>query len=603
MVNPKCCRPINNAVKCCKTTRKVTEIMKRFINRINSSVVINDKSFVCSTCRLELMKISKGKLNLTIWLYRPLKYPKIHCNNIFVILFYFKDFSTETLDNDIEEILPEYDSASHDLPPKPCCSSFSSSPSFFEEINKTENINYIEKAQLIESLNDVLPLVNVSPVKTKQFFKPSLKYRLEKVKDITKGLKRKLLNDIEEPIEIENELVTKANYFDEFMNQIKLKIEKSKSYCEKIQILSVLPSSISRQDICKYFKVSQYLFNKFKEFQVEQGVLEIPKKKRGSKTLLEAMEKKVLDFYNDDEISKMLPGEQDCLNIDGEKVQKRLLMAPLHECYAEFKNRHQNEPNFKIGISKFCSLKPKNLILYGSSGVRAQSVCQKHENFKLLTTVNRMPDVLNNYKTCIQKFICEIPSFKCFLLECENCPKQESIQVILRSFLENNQSELIEYKQWVYINKRCTMKIISENKSNFLTTFSNQLEGLITHDFVAKEQSSFLKNLRNNLKTGDYLVLMDFAENYACNVQNFVQAYSFNNEQITIHPFVIYFKCDEGIQHKSFVIISESLSHDSIAVHLYIKKMIEFLKIKFSRMPPNKIIYFTDGAPQQYKNK
>lgn len=85
-------------------------------------------------------------------------------------------------------------------------------------------------------------------------------------------------------------------------------------------------------------------------------------------------------------------------------------------------------------------------------------------------------------------------------------------------------------------------------------------------------------------------------------IQNEAQGYHWNNKQATIHPFVVYFKDSNNVlQHTSFIIISESLIHDSVAVNLYIDKLINFMKSKFSQIL--KIIYMTDGAASQYKNK
>ncbi len=96
--------------------------------------------------------------------------------------------------------------------------------------------------------------------------------------------------------------------------------------------------------------------------------------------------------------------------------------------------------------------------------------------------------------------------------------------------------------------------------------------------------------------------MCDFAENYSFFIQNEAQGYHWNNKQATIHPFVIYCKDTNNIlQHNSFVIISESLIHDSVAVNLYIDMLITFMKSKFSHLL--KITYVTDGAASQYKNK
>lgn len=55
------------------------------------------------------------------------------------------------------------------------------------------------------------------------------------------------------------------------------------------------------------------------------------------------------------------------------------------------------------------------------------------------------------------------------------------------------------------------------------------------------------------------------------------------------------------MNHYSFVVISECLTHDAVAVYLFIKKLINFLKSKIENI--SKIYYVTDGAASQYKNK
>ena len=56
--------------------------------------------------------------------------------------------------------------------------------------------------------------------------------------------------------------------------------------------------------------------------------------------------------------------------------------------------------------------------------------------------------------------------------------------------------------------------------------------------------------------------------------------------------------------HLSYVIVSECLHHDTTAVHLYQRCFIAFLQ-RFlpARSQPRKIIYFSDGAASQYKNR
>ncbi|XP_018374535.1 PREDICTED: uncharacterized protein LOC108768312, partial [Trachymyrmex cornetzi] len=62
----------------------------------------------------------------------------------------------------------------------------------------------------------------------------------------------------------------------------------------------------------------------------------------------------------------------------------------------------------------------------------------------------------------------------------------------------------------------------------------------------------------------------------------------------------MYYKQNSELKHRSLVIISDGNNHDAIAVHVYLKIINDFLKESFSNA--TKIVYFSDGAPQQFKN-
>ena len=48
------------------------------------------------------------------------------------------------------------------------------------------------------------------------------------------------------------------------------------------------------------------------------------------------------------------------------------------------------------------------------------------------------------------------------------------------------------------------------------------------------------------------------------------------------------------------MIISDCLKHDSVTVHLFLRHLIRFLK---SKCDVKKVVYFSDGAVTQYKNR
>ena len=95
-------------------------------------------------------------------------------------------------------------------------------------------------------------------------------------------------------------------------------------------------------------------------------------------------------------------------------------------------------------------------------------------------------------------------------------------------------------------------------------------------------------------------MVCDFAENYSFVVEDKIQSFHWNNEMATVHPFVAYYKTGTIINYVNFVVISECNTHDTVAVHLYIKLFLKFLK---NLLPlTKKIIYFSDGCAGQYKN-
>ena len=93
----------------------------------------------------------------------------------------------------------------------------------------------------------------------------------------------------------------------------------------------------------------------------------------------------IQQFYLNDEVSRILPGKKDfvSMKVDNIRVhkQKRLLLMNLNELHQAFKN---NYSDIKIGISKFCELRPKNCITVGSHDSLSVCVCKIHQNVKLM---------------------------------------------------------------------------------------------------------------------------------------------------------------------------------------------------------------------------
>lgn len=261
----------------------------------------------------------------------------------------------------------------------------------------------------------------------------------------------------------------------------------------------------------------------------------------------------------------------------------------------------------KCSFSKFASLRPKHCVLAGASGTHSVCVCPIHENVKLLidgvnlksiTAESQRP--IKNYHDCLDRMLCEVQSTNCLLGLCNKCPGLTNIIEQLEQNFEEKLIESVNYKQWV-TTERTSLQTLISNVDEFLQFLSSGLSKLLLHSFLVNKQREFLNDKKTKLMKNECIVICDFSENYAFVIQNSVQGIHWN-DQVTIHPFSIYYKDDKDeLKIKSFVSISVCLRHDTIVVHLFQRQLVEFIKTNLKDI--NKIIYFSDGASGQYKNK
>ena len=394
----------------------------------------------------------------------------------------------------------------------------------------------------------------------------------------------------------------------EIIQQLKEKFQSTTNRADKLQVLTVLPKSWSIRKIEKEFGATNYMVRKAKQLVLEKGVLSSPNPKPGH-SLPQHTVDVVTNFYESDEVSRMMPGKKDFVSVKrGEgrvHIQKRLVLCNLRELYMLFKDTHPTEC---VGFSKFAELRPKQCVLAGASGTHSVCVCTIHQNVKLmiigsnlsnLSVIEGTPTL--SYKQCLATMICNPPLPRCYLKDCNYCPGIEKLKEKIIKALDDEMIDNIVYKQWLSVD-RSTLETLSSSPEEFVDSLCEKLEVLLTHSFIATQQSMFYKECRASLKQGEMLVTADFAENYAFVLQDAAQSFHWNNDQATIHPFVVYFKENEKQEHLSYVAISNCLKHDTVAVYQFQKKLIAFLKTRFP-YKITKMVYFSDGAASQYKNR
>ena len=134
----------------------------------------------------------------------------------------------------------------------------------------------------------------------------------------------------------------------------------------------------------------------------------------------------------------------------------------------------------------------------------------------------------------------------------------------------------LTFKQWVTVDQS-TLDPVSKLADEFVEFFCEKLQQLIPHSFIATQQASFFTECKSTLKPNELLVQADFSENYSFILQDSSQGFHLNNSQATVRPFVVYYKNLEEERHLSYVVTSDCLNHDTIAVYLFQRKLIFFL--------------------------
>lgn len=485
------------------------------------------------------------------------------------------------------------------------------------EIYSSTSESCTPNEMLFDRLNTVAKMFKLSPIKKKDLIR-SKTYAQHKYNDIKSNLQKcfeQVMDNNFDTASYDN-LISDDNpelTGKEIIVQLKNKFENTSKLNEKLQILSVLPLNWSTEKIVSIFGATKYMIKKVKQRVKENGILFIPEQNKGH-SLLKTTQDKIREFYRNQDVSRELPGKKEYKSVheNGQRVQKqkRLILGNLNEIYHLFKDKYPFE---KVGFSKFASLRPPECVLAGASGTHVVCVCQIHENFKLLFHGAKLGKLkLNNdenqpfvsHRDCMDTVICQPPTNKCYFGECRDCPGSANLRTILENLFMDNFLDEITYNQWTQID-RCSLETIIKPADDFVDIFVEYIPKLLHHDFVAKKQAEYFQTTKNNLEIGEVLVVADFSENYSFLLQNSVQGAYWNNKQATIHPFACYYRSTEENKNEivplNLVITSDNLTHNTTAVYSFQEVLISFLKNKIPDI--SKIIYFSDGAASQYKNR
>ena len=164
------------------------------------------------------------------------------------------------------------------------------------------------------------------------------------------------------------------------MLRIKDKLnDNSLKISQKLQILTRAPDW-PRAHVAKYFNVSELMVCEARKLAREKGILALLDPKRG-KCLSKEVENSVKLFYENDEYLWLMPGAKDYVSVTRNVNQQCLILCNLKELYQSYKEKFSQH---KIGLSKFCKLRPMWGIPISSFSTHSVCVCTVHQNTKFI---------------------------------------------------------------------------------------------------------------------------------------------------------------------------------------------------------------------------
>jgi len=246
------------------------------------------------------------------------------------------------------------------------------------------------------------------------------------------------------------------------------------------------------------------------------------------------------------------------------KLQKRHLTWSLKETFGLFK---KDNPEIKIGLTRFCSLRPANVLLQ-SNMPRHVCLCQYHDNMKMLC--DSLSKEMSSFPTYSRSFpdnlVCDSSNEECMMGKCHKCPKW--IDDIKR---DASLDEDIQWSQWERVSQpfeskegkvKHVMKMVKVLKEGTVEEALNSLEEKIPffleHVFIKRKQAAFFEGRISQMKPDEAVVQVDFAENYTCKYQDEIQAAHWSQEQITLFTVATFILCiREEVTGEIFIIIGQ----------------------------------------------
>lgn len=312
-------------------------------------------------------------------------------------------------------------------------------------------------------------------------------------------------------------------------------------------------------------------------------------------SISEDIVRNVQNFYIRPDISYTMPGMKDEITIwiGGTKTRKRkyYLTMFLREAYRIYIDFYLDE---KIGLSKFCALRPQNVLLMHETPPD-QCKCRIHENFIL-----KLKGLKIDYdsQTFWENTLCDTTlNSPCWQSVCDHCANGQELHVELYP------DEVVTWKVW---------EVKEIEASNHLKRLRNTVhEGcvaelceLVKYDFVEIVKHINVKRIQAKQFLEDQhnpavrVLQIDFAMNYSCEYQNEVQSALWSRASVALFTAATIYN---GMC-KTFLICSDTRDKTKDTVAVFVDHLYNNYLFRDSCSATEEAIW-SDGPSSEFKNR
>ena len=191
---------------------------------------------------------------------------------------------------------------------------------------------------------------------------------------------------------------------------------------------------------------------------------------------------KVEEFYQQDGISRMLPGKKDFISVKTnngrEHRQKRSLLMNIRKAHS----LSVEESGINIGLTKFSVLRPPQVQPMTAQDQQV-CACKYHENIDILLSglskSGELKDVPNHSQEIVQDTVCDTLSTNCTDRNCSKCGVDTALDDIIGIVSDPKAS--VNYYQWRTVEKKVTKIKVESSAQDAIDDLREQLKPFGRH--------------------------------------------------------------------------------------------------------------------------